>query len=66
VPDATLPRLRDKGPKDIVGKEVVAKNGVSIELTKEPPRPAVRYFDVRSKDLRAKFVPVWHIRFHGR
>jgi hypothetical protein len=66
APDATVRRLRDDGPKDIVGKEAIAKNSVSIELTKEPLKPVAREFDVRSKDLRAKFVPVWRIRFHGR
>jgi hypothetical protein len=64
APDATVPRLRDDGPKDIVNKKAVAKD--SIRAAKEPPKPAVRYFDVRSKDLRAKFVPVWRVRFHGR
>jgi hypothetical protein len=58
--------LRDDGPTEIVGKEAVAKNSVSIDLANEPPKPAVRDFDVRSKDLRAKFVPVWRIRFRGR
>jgi hypothetical protein len=66
APDPTVSRLRDDGPKDIVVKEVVAKNNVSIELKKEPPKPAVRVFDVRSKDAGAKFVPVWRIRFRGR
>jgi hypothetical protein len=66
APDATVRRLRDDGPKNIVGKEAVAKNSVSIDLAKEPPKPAVRDFDVQSKDLRAKFVPVWRIRFRGR
>jgi hypothetical protein len=66
APDVTVSRLRDDGPKDIIGKEVVAKDNVSTELTKEPPKPAVREFDVRSKDLRAKFVPVWRIRFRSR
>jgi hypothetical protein len=66
APDLTVSRLRDGGPKGIVGKEVIVKNNVSIELAKEPPKPAVRQFDMRSEQLRAKFVPVWRIRFDGR
>ena len=64
--DLTVSHLRDPGPKDIVGKEVVAKNNVSIEPAKQPPKPAVRQFEMRSEHLRAKFVPVWRIRFNGR
>lgn len=67
APDVTVPRSREAGPKDIVGKkEAVAKTNGSTEPTKEPPKPVVRDFDVRGKDLRAKFVPVWRIRIHGR
>ena len=28
----------------------------------EPPKPAVRKFEMRSKDLPAKFIRVWRIR----
>jgi hypothetical protein len=68
APEVTVSGLRDGDSEDIVDKEVVtvANNNVSIELTKESPKPAVRGFDVRSRDLRAKFVPVWRIRFRGR
>jgi hypothetical protein len=66
APDLTVSRLRGGGPKDIAGKEVVAKNDASIELRKDSPKPAIRGFDMRSGHLRAKFVPVWRIRFHGR
>jgi hypothetical protein len=58
--------LRDDGSQDIVGKEVVAKDSIPIKAAKEPPKPVVREFDVQSKNLRAKFVPVWRIRFRGR
>ncbi len=64
--DLTVSHLRDAGPKDIVGKEAVARNNVSIEPVKQSPKLAVRQFEMRSEHLRAKFVPVWRIRFNGR
>jgi hypothetical protein len=71
APGVTVSRLRDDGPEDIVGKDVVAQDSVAqdsvpIELTKEPPKPTARQFDVRSENVRAKFVPVWRIRLRGR
>jgi hypothetical protein len=66
APDLAVSRLRDDGSQDIVGKEVVAKDSIPIKAAKEPPKPVVREFDVQSKNLRAKFVPVWRIRFRGR
>ena len=38
------------------------KNDVAAALTKEPPKPVVRKFEMRFNDVRAKLIPVWRIR----
>jgi hypothetical protein len=70
-PEAIVPRLENSVPKnDIAGngipKNGISKNDVAGELTKPPPKPLVRTFDMRIESPRAKFIPVWRIRVHGR
>ena len=66
APDVTVSRLRDGGSKDSVPKHAVPKNSVATESAIEQPKPAVREFAMQIERPRAKFIPVWRIRFRGR
>jgi len=61
LPEAVVSRLEDSVPKNSA-----ARNGVPAELAKAPPKPVVREFDMRIEGSRAKFIPVWRFRIHGR
>jgi hypothetical protein len=50
-----------------IPKNGIPKNGISrSDVAGEPPKPVVRTFDMRIEGSRAKFIPVWRIRVHGR
>jgi hypothetical protein len=70
-PEVIVSRLENGVPKNTVAKNGIPKNGISkddiaSELTKPPPKPLVRTFDMPIEGSRAKFIPVWRIRVHGR
>jgi hypothetical protein len=70
-PEVIVSRLDNGVPKNTVAKNGIHKNGISKddiagEPTKAPPKPVVRKFDMRIEGSRAKFIPVWRIRIHGR
>jgi hypothetical protein len=70
-PEVIVSRLENGVPKNTVAKNGIHKNGISKddiagEPTKAPPKPVVRKFDMRIEGSRAKFIPVWRIRIHGR
>ena len=70
-PEVIVSRLENSVPKNTVAKNGIPRNGISRhdvagELTKPPPKPVVRKFDMRIEGSRAKFLPVWRIRVHGR
>ena len=69
-PEVIVSRLENSVPKNTVARNGIPRNGLSKddaagELTK-PPKPPVRKFDMRIEGSRAKFIPVWRIRVHGR
>ena len=51
-PPAQVVRPRDNVPK----------NDVPAKVTKEPPKPVVRKFEMRFDGVKAKLIPVWRIR----
>jgi hypothetical protein len=80
-PEAMVSQLENSVPKNTVAKNEISKNDiagngiprnglskddVAGELIKPPPKPLVRTFDMRIESPRAKFIPVWRIRVHGR
>ena len=70
-PEVIVSRLENSVPKNAVANNGISKNGtsrndVASEPTKAPPKPVVRTFDMRIEGSRAKFLPVWRIRVHGR
>jgi hypothetical protein len=65
-PDVTVSRLENSVPKKAATKNGAPKRDVGIELTKAPPKPVVREFDMRIEGSRAKFIPVWRFRIRGR
>jgi hypothetical protein len=69
-PEVIVSRLEND-----VAKNTITRNGapktdvatdVAIELTKAPPKPVVRKFDMRIEGSHAKFIPVWRIRVRSR
>lgn len=70
-PEVIVSRLENSVAKNTVAsngvpKNDLPKNDVAIELTKAPPKPVVRTFDMRIEGSCAKFIPVWRIRARGR
>jgi hypothetical protein len=70
-PEVIVSRLENSVPKNTVANngipnDGISKNDVAGDLTKAPPKPVVRKFDMRIEGSRAKFLPVWRIRVHGR
>jgi hypothetical protein len=70
-PEVIVSRLENSVPKNTVAGNGIPKNGifrndVAGEPTKAPPKPMVRTFDMRIEGSRAKFIPVWRVRVHGR
>lgn len=70
-PEVIVSRLENSVPKNTVARNGIPKNGLSKddvagELTKPPLKPVVRTFDMRIEGSRAKFIPVWRVRVHGR
>ncbi|WP_213741808.1 hypothetical protein [Bradyrhizobium sp. dw_411] len=70
-PELIVSGLASSVPKNTVAKNDIPKNGISRddiagELIKPPPKPVVGAFDLRIEGSRAKFLPVWRIRVHGR
>jgi hypothetical protein len=70
-PEVIVSRLENSVPKNTVARNGIPKNGLSKddvagELTKPPLKPLVRTFDMRIEGSRAKFIPVWRVRVHGR
>jgi hypothetical protein len=70
-PEVIVSRLENGVPKNTVAKNGIHKNGISkddiaSEPAKAPPKPVIRKFDMRIEGSRAKFIPVWRIRIHGR
>ena len=79
-PEVIVSRRENSVPKNAVANNGISKNGISRndapknnlannlagEPTKAPPKPLVRRFDMRIEGSRAKFLPVWRIRVHGR
>jgi hypothetical protein len=53
-------------PKNGISGNDVPKNSLAGEPAKAPPKSLVRTFDMRIEGSRAKFIPVWRIRVHGR
>jgi hypothetical protein len=66
LPEVIVSRLENNVAKNDFPKNGVPRNDVAIELTKAAPKPVVRTFDMRIEGPRAKFIPVWRIRIHGR
>jgi hypothetical protein len=65
-PEVIVSRLVNSVPKHIVARNGIPRSDIASELTKPPPKPAVRTFDMRIEGSRAKFIPVWRIRVPGR
>jgi hypothetical protein len=80
-PEPIVSRLENSVPKNTVAKNDIPKNDIAEngipkngisgndvagESTKALPKPVVRTFDMRIEGSRAKFIPVWRIRVHGR
>jgi hypothetical protein len=65
-PEVIVSRLENSVPKNGVAMNGNSKNDVAIELTKAPPKPVVRKFDMRIEGSRAKFIPVWRVRVRSR
>jgi hypothetical protein len=65
-PEVIVSRSENSVPKNTVTRNGVRKNDVAVEPTKAPPKPVVRTFDMRIEGSRAKFIPVWRVRVHGR
>jgi hypothetical protein len=70
-PEVIVSRLESSVPKNAVARNDIPRNGIprsdiASELTKPPPKPVVRKFDMRIEGSCAKFIPVWRIRVHGR
>jgi hypothetical protein len=65
-PEVIVSRLENSVPKNTVARNGVSRNDVASELTKPPPKPVVRKFDMRIEGSHAKFLPVWRIRVRGR
>jgi hypothetical protein len=66
LPEEIVSRLENNVAENDFPKNGVPRNDVAIELTKAAPKPLVRKFDMRIEGPRAKFIPVWRIRVHGR
>jgi hypothetical protein len=66
LPEVLVSRPENRAAKNTAAKNGVVNNDVALELTKAPPKPVVRKFDMRIEGSRAKFIPVWRIRVHGR
>jgi hypothetical protein len=65
-PEVIVSRPENSVPKNGVAMNGNSKNDVAIELTKAPPKPVVRKFDMRIEGSRAKFIPVWRVRVRSR
>jgi hypothetical protein len=66
LPEVIVSRLENSVPKNGVAMNGNSKNDVAIELTKAPPKPVARKFDMRIEGSRAKFLPVWRVRVRSR
>ena len=66
-PEVIVSRREDSVPKNAAANTGISKSGISRnDVAGEPPKPLVRKFDMRIEGSRAKFIPVWRIRVHGR
>ena len=66
-PEVIVSRLENSVPKNTVARNGIPRNGISKDdVAGEPTKPLVRKFDMRIEGSRAKFIPVWRIRVHGR
>lgn len=67
LPEVIVSRLENSVPKNTVARNDIPKNAISRnDVAGEPPKPLVRKFDMRIEGSRAKFIPVWRVRVHGR
>ena len=65
-PEVIVSRLENDVAKNTVIRNGTPKSDVAVELTKAPPKPVVRTFDMRIEGSHAKFIPVWRIRVRSR
>ena len=65
-PEAIVSRLENSVPKNTVARNGIPRSDIASEPAKAPPKPMVRTFDMRIEGSRAKFIPVWRVRIHGR
>jgi hypothetical protein len=65
-PEVIVSRLENSVPKNTVAKNGTPRSDIASEPAKAPLKPVVRTFDMRIEGSRAKFLPVWRIRVHGR
>jgi hypothetical protein len=65
-PEVIVSRLENSVPKNTVARNGIPRSDIASEPAKPPPKPVVRKFDMRIEGSRAKFLPVWRIRVHGR
>jgi hypothetical protein len=65
-PEVIVSRLENSVPKNTVARNGIPRSDIASEPAKPQPKPVVRKFDMRIEGSRAKFLPVWRIRVHGR
>ncbi len=65
-PEVIVSRLENSVPKNTVARNGIPRSDIASEPAKPSPKPVVRKFDMRIEGSRAKFIPVWRIRVHGR